>query len=55
MNQGGLQDRLEDGCAPPPFTEKLATYRVRLRDGLIEVDPRALAPGTKAAIDLGAA
>ena len=51
----GYQYRLEDGCAPPPFTEKLATYRVRLRDGLIEVDPHALPPGTKAAITIGAA
>ena len=51
----GYQYRLEDGCAPPPFTEKLATYPVRLRDGLIEVDPRALPPGTKAAITIGAA
>ena len=48
----GYQYRLEDGCAPPPFTDKLATYRVRLRDGLIEVDPQALPPGTKAAIHL---
>jgi nitrite reductase/ring-hydroxylating ferredoxin subunit/DMSO/TMAO reductase YedYZ heme-binding membrane subunit len=48
----GYEYRLEDGCAPPPFTEKLATYRVRLRDGLIEVDPQALPPGTKAAIVL---
>jgi len=46
----GYEYRLEDGCAPPPFTEKLATYRVRLRDGLIEVDPKALPPGTPAAI-----
>jgi nitrite reductase/ring-hydroxylating ferredoxin subunit len=46
----GYEYRLEDGCAPPPFTEKLATYRVRLRDGLIEVDPNALPPGTPAAI-----
>ena len=51
----GYQYRLEDGCAPPPFTERLATYRVRLRDGLIEVDPHALPPGTKAAINIGAA
>jgi nitrite reductase/ring-hydroxylating ferredoxin subunit len=51
----GYQYRLEDGCAPPPFTEKLATYRVRLRDGLIEVDPNALPPGTKAAITIGVA
>jgi nitrite reductase/ring-hydroxylating ferredoxin subunit/DMSO/TMAO reductase YedYZ heme-binding membrane subunit len=48
----GYEYRLEDGCAPPPFTEKLATYRVRLRDGLIEVDPQALPPGTPAAIRL---
>jgi len=46
----GYEYRLADGCAPPPFTEKLATYRVRLRDGVIEVDPNALPPGTKAAI-----
>jgi nitrite reductase/ring-hydroxylating ferredoxin subunit/DMSO/TMAO reductase YedYZ heme-binding membrane subunit len=46
----GYQYRLEDGCAPPPFTEKLVTYRVRLRDGIIEVDPTPLPPGTKAAI-----
>jgi nitrite reductase/ring-hydroxylating ferredoxin subunit/DMSO/TMAO reductase YedYZ heme-binding membrane subunit len=46
----GFQYRLEDGCAPPPFTEKLATYRVRLRDGLVEVDPSPLPPGTPAAI-----
>jgi nitrite reductase/ring-hydroxylating ferredoxin subunit/DMSO/TMAO reductase YedYZ heme-binding membrane subunit len=47
----GYQYRLDDGCAPAPFTEKLATYRVRLKDGVIEVDPRALPPGTPAAID----
>jgi nitrite reductase/ring-hydroxylating ferredoxin subunit/DMSO/TMAO reductase YedYZ heme-binding membrane subunit len=48
----GYEYRLDDGCAPPPFTEKLATYRLRLRDGVVEVDPQALAPGTKAAITL---
>ena len=41
----GYEYRLEDGCAPPPFTEKLATYRVRLRDGVIEVDPQRAAAG----------
>ncbi len=46
----GYQYRLDDGCAPPPFTEKLVTYRVRLRDGLVEVDPRPLPPGTAAAM-----
>lgn len=48
----GYEYRLEDGCAPPPFTEKLETYRVRLRDGIIEVDPKALPPGTRAAITI---
>jgi nitrite reductase/ring-hydroxylating ferredoxin subunit/DMSO/TMAO reductase YedYZ heme-binding membrane subunit len=46
----GYQYRLEDGCAPPPFTEKLPTYRVRINRGIVEVDPRALALGTPAAI-----
>lgn len=46
----GFQYRLQDGCAPAPFTEKLATYRVRLKDGLVEVHPDALPPGTPAAI-----
>jgi nitrite reductase/ring-hydroxylating ferredoxin subunit/DMSO/TMAO reductase YedYZ heme-binding membrane subunit len=46
----GYQYRLEDGCAPPPFTEQLVTYRVRLRDGVVEVDPTPLPPGTPAAI-----
>jgi nitrite reductase/ring-hydroxylating ferredoxin subunit/DMSO/TMAO reductase YedYZ heme-binding membrane subunit len=48
----GFEYRLEDGRAPPPFTEVLVTYRVRLRDGIVEVDPRPLAPGTPAAIDV---
>ena len=48
----GYQYRLQDGCAPPPFTEKLATYRVRVNRGLVEVDPRPLPPGTPAAIDI---
>jgi nitrite reductase/ring-hydroxylating ferredoxin subunit/DMSO/TMAO reductase YedYZ heme-binding membrane subunit len=42
----GFQYRPEDGVAPPPYTEKLATYRLRLRDGLIELDPRSNPPGT---------
>ena len=46
----GYQYRLEDGCAPPPFSEKLATYRLRLSRGIIEVHPRPLAPGTPAAL-----
>lgn len=46
----GFQYRLEDGCAPAPFTERLATYRTRLKDGIIEVHPEPLPPGTPAAI-----
>jgi nitrite reductase/ring-hydroxylating ferredoxin subunit/DMSO/TMAO reductase YedYZ heme-binding membrane subunit len=49
----GFQYRLEDGRAPPPFTEVLVTYPVRLRNGIVEVDPRPLPPGTPAAIDVG--
>lgn len=44
----GYQYRLEDGCAPPPFTEKLATYRTRIRRGVVEVDPNPQPPGTPA-------
>jgi nitrite reductase/ring-hydroxylating ferredoxin subunit/DMSO/TMAO reductase YedYZ heme-binding membrane subunit len=46
----GFQYRLADGCAPPPYTEKLATYRVRINRGTVEVDPRPLPPGTPAVI-----
>ena len=47
----GYQYRLADGCAPPPFTEKLVTYNVRLSpSGMVEVDPRPLPPGTPATI-----
>lgn len=42
----GWQYRPEDGCSPPPFTEKLPTYRVCIAEGRVLVDPRALPPGT---------
>jgi len=48
----GYQYQLKNGCAPPPFTEKLATYRVRIRNGIIEVNPQPLAAGTEAGIEL---
>jgi nitrite reductase/ring-hydroxylating ferredoxin subunit/DMSO/TMAO reductase YedYZ heme-binding membrane subunit len=48
----GYQYRLRDGCAPPPFTEKLVTYRVRINRGMVEVDPTPLPPGTAAAITI---
>ncbi len=42
----GYQYRMEDGCAPPPFTEKLETFRLRIVDGLVWVDPHPNPPGT---------
>ncbi len=42
----GFQFRPEDGCAPPPFTDKIPTYRLRLANGMVEVDPAPLPPGT---------
>jgi methionine sulfoxide reductase heme-binding subunit len=37
---------VENGQSPPPFTEKVATYRVKLDGRDILLDPEALAPGT---------
>lgn len=42
----GYQYRPHDGASPPPFTEKVATYRVRIEAGKLWVDPRPLPPGT---------
>src|SRR6185437_7056878 len=42
----GYQYRLEDGCAPPPLTEKLGTYRIKIADGAVLLDPRPNPPGT---------
>jgi nitrite reductase/ring-hydroxylating ferredoxin subunit len=33
----GYQYRPEDGCAPPPFTEKVPTYPVRVENGRVLV------------------
>jgi nitrite reductase/ring-hydroxylating ferredoxin subunit/DMSO/TMAO reductase YedYZ heme-binding membrane subunit len=46
----GFQYRLEDGCAPPPYTERLVTYRVRVNKGTVEIDPDPLPPGTPASV-----
>lgn len=46
----GFQYRPEDGQSPPPFTEKVATYRVRIdARGHVLIDPNALPPGTATA------
>ncbi len=52
----GWQYRPEDGRSPPPFTEKIVTYRVRVDRTRIMIDPTQLPPGTPvtpAAIDEG--
>ncbi len=42
----GYQYLPESGASPPPFTEKVPSYRTRIVDGKVFVDPCALAPGT---------
>lgn len=42
----GYQYVLENGQSPPPFTEKVPTYRVKLEGRDILLDPEPLAPGT---------
>jgi nitrite reductase/ring-hydroxylating ferredoxin subunit len=42
----GYQYRPEDGCSPPPFTEKIETYRLKLNGDMVYLDPKALGPGT---------
>ena len=42
----GFGYRMEDGKSPPPFTEMIPTYRLRLSDGLVYVHDQANPPGT---------
>jgi sulfoxide reductase heme-binding subunit YedZ len=42
----GYQYRPESGTAPAPFKEKIPTFRVKVVDGAVFVDPRPNAPGT---------
>ena len=42
----GYQYMPENGAAPHPFTERVATYAVRVRNGRVQIDPRANPPGT---------
>ncbi|MDX1477718.1 MAG: ferric reductase-like transmembrane domain-containing protein [Saprospiraceae bacterium] len=42
----GYQYQPANGQSPPPFTEKVATYRVMIRDGVVHVDPAPLPEGT---------
>jgi len=43
----GFQYDPADGSSPPPFTEKVPTFRVRVSDGRVLVDPRPLPAGTR--------
>ncbi|MEO5823117.1 MAG: Rieske 2Fe-2S domain-containing protein [Vicinamibacteraceae bacterium] len=42
----GYEYKPDTGASPPPFTEKVPTYPVRVVDGVVFVDPRPLPPGT---------
>lgn len=42
----GFQFNPADGRSPPPFNEKIATYRIKLEGETIFLDPRPLPPGT---------
>jgi nitrite reductase/ring-hydroxylating ferredoxin subunit/DMSO/TMAO reductase YedYZ heme-binding membrane subunit len=42
----GYEYRLASGQSPPPFTEKVPTFRVQVRQGRVLVDPQPLPPGT---------
>ena len=43
----GYQYRPQDGQAPPPFTEKLETYDVKLVGNEVHVNPKPYAEGTE--------
>lgn len=43
----GYQYLPDSGSSPPPFQEKVETYRVAVRAGRVLVHPRALPPGTR--------
>jgi nitrite reductase/ring-hydroxylating ferredoxin subunit/DMSO/TMAO reductase YedYZ heme-binding membrane subunit len=42
----GYQYRPDDGTSPPPFNDKVETYRTRIHGTRVQVHPCALAPGT---------
>jgi sulfoxide reductase heme-binding subunit YedZ len=43
----GYQYLPDSGASPPPFVEKVPTFRVRIAGGRVLVDPRPNAPGTR--------
>ncbi len=44
----GYQYVPETGTSPPPFTEKVPTFNVRVKDGRVWINQRPNAPGTRA-------
>lgn len=42
----GYQYLPESGASPPPFTEKVSTFRTKIIDGDVWLDPTPLPPGT---------
>lgn len=42
----GYQYHAHNGQSPPPFTEKVPTYRVKVEGRVVYVDPTPLTPGT---------
>lgn len=43
----GYQYLPNNGCSPPPFEEKVATYDLRLVDGVVYVNPKGHPEGTE--------
>jgi nitrite reductase/ring-hydroxylating ferredoxin subunit len=43
----GWEYRPGDGCSPPPFQERIVTYRTRVDGRRLFVDPTPLLPGTR--------
>ena len=42
----GFQYRAEDGRSPEPFTERISTYQIEIRNGVVFVNPKPFPPGT---------
>ena len=43
----GYQYLPESGASPAPFTEKVPTFAVQIREGRVWIDPKPRAPGTR--------
>jgi nitrite reductase/ring-hydroxylating ferredoxin subunit len=43
----GYQYLPDTGASPPPFSEKVSTFRSRVVDGCVWIDPRPLPPGIR--------